>query len=72
MSTNAANEYPISTAVVRQKIMECLASFRAIVPEGTTMLPPKIQQAWRDRATGEIEWRTIDRVVVSDAEFHAA
>lgn len=56
----------------RVRLMRSLAEFREIVPAGTTAEQPKLQQAWRDENSGEIEWRTIPRVVVSRAEFDAA
>lgn len=45
---------------------------RAIVPEHTTSEPPKLQCLWLDKMTGETEWRSIPREVVSAQEFFAA
>lgn len=52
-------------------LLELRVIFVPPVPE-TDRLPPLLQQAWRVRETGEIVWRTVDRVPVTTPEYYAA
>ena len=52
------------------KVMTKLTEFRYVVPQSTYSGAAKLQQAWRDQMTGDVEWRDVERVVVSDEEFN--
>jgi hypothetical protein len=42
---------------------------RFIAPESTTAEGPKLQQLWREKYSGLVQWRPIERVVVSNQEY---
>lgn len=55
------------------KIMEKIPEFRYISAEGGNYFgTPKLQQAWRDRDTGEIEWITVPTITVPYSEYYSA
>lgn len=46
-----------------------MRQLRFVVPEGTTTEAPKLQQLWREKGSGIVQWRPVERVVVSNQEF---
>ena len=55
--------------VGKARTMQLVPMFRLVVPESTTTHAPRLQQAWQDMSTGELEWTMVPTVVVSDEEF---
>lgn len=40
-------------------ILECTNKLRWVAPPETTTKSPRLQQAWRDIKTGELQWRDV-------------
>lgn len=51
-------------------IMEVVPSFRLIAAQSPAqVIGPTLQQAWRNRGTGEITWKTVPTVWLEVQEY---
>ena len=52
-----------ATGMPKAKTLQCTPQLRLAICKQTTVQPPRLQQAWRDVDTGEIEWVAVPFVV---------